>query len=164
MALSTPDTNNYLVQGFNTTLLVALSTPDTNKWAILLNRGAYTHKAEVTNVDYERTGPIRQRQRRLSKAQALLMANKYRNGATVYQLAEEFSICRSSVSGWLKKLGIPMRGQSPSNEMIDSMVSLYLSGMSLTSVAQNLDTSPGTVHNHLKSRHVQMRDSHGRKR
>ena len=92
------------------------------------------------------------------------MAAKYQNGATVYQLAREFGICRSAVSGWIKKLGVPMRGQSPNNELIDSMVNLYLSGMSLAVVAQNLGTSPGTVHNHMKSRHVQMRDSHGRKR
>ena len=143
---------------------MALSTADTNKWATLLNSGEPTPKSEVTIVDYERTGAIRQRQRRLSEAQAVLMAAKYQNGATVYQLAREFGICRSAVSGWIKKLGVPMRGQSPNNELIDSMVNLYLSGMSLAVVAQNLGTSPGTVHNHMKSRHVQMRDSHGRKR
>ena len=92
------------------------------------------------------------------------MADKYQDGATVYQFAEEFGICRSAVSSWIKKLGIPIRGQSPDHEMIDSIISLYLSGMSLAAVAQNIGTSPGTVHNHLKSRHVQMRDSHGRKR
>jgi transposase-like protein len=142
--------------------MVALSTADTNNWSTLLEKQHRTSELEVTAVEYERTGPILQRQKRLSEAQALLMATKYQNGATVYQLAEEFEICRSSVSGWIKKLGIPMRGQPPNNEMIDSMVNLYLAGMSLTAVAQNLGASPGTVHNHLKSRHVQMRDSHGR--
>ena len=154
----------HRVNSFNNRLLVELSTADTNKWLALLNRGAPTYKSDVTNVDYERTGPIRQRQRRLSEAQALLMANEYRNGATVYQLAKEFGICRSSVSGRIKKLGIPMRGQSPGTEMIDSMEGLYKSGLSLAAVAQKLGTSPGTVHNHLKNRQIQMRDSHGRKR
>ncbi len=163
---STPDTNNCVHQiiSFNNRLLVALSTADTNKWSTLLKRGDPTPKSEVTNVDYERTGPIRQRQRRLSEAQALLMADKYQNGATVYRLAEEFGICRSSVSGRIKKLGFPMRGQSPTSEIIDSMVRLYLSGLSLVDVAQKLGTSPGTVQNYLKSRHIQMRDSHGRQR
>ena len=154
----------HRVNSFSNRLLVALSTADTNKWATLLNRGHSTLEPQVTRFDYERTGPIRQRQRRLSEAQALLMADKYQAGATVYQLAEEFGICRSTVSRWMKKLGIAMRGQSPDSEVIDSMISLYQSGLSLASVAQKLGTSPGTVHNHLKSRHVQMRDSHGRKR
>ena len=92
------------------------------------------------------------------------MANKYQAGATVYQLAKEFGICRSAVSGRIKKLKIPMRGQPPNSEIIDSMVSLYLSGLSLAAVAQKLVTSPGTVHNHLRGRGIQMRDSHGRKR
>lgn len=164
MALSAADTNKCSDQGFNNRLLVALSTADTNKWSMLLNRGEPTPESQVTSFDYERTGPIRQRQRRLSEAQAQLMSNKYLNGATVYQLAEEFGICRSAVSGWLKRLKIPMRGQSPDCEIIDSMVSLYSSGLSLAGVAQKLGISPGTVHNYLKSRHVQMRDSHGRKR
>jgi transposase-like protein len=143
---------------------VALSTADTNKWSTLLKRDHLTLNSKVPNPDYERTGPIRQRQRRLSESQALLLADKYQNGATVYQLAEEFGICRSSVSGWIKRLGIPMRGQPTSSQAIDSMIGLYLSGMSLAAVAQRLGVSPGTVHNHLKSRHVQMRDSHGRER
>ena len=71
---------------------MALSTPDTNKWATLLNRGHSTLEPQVTRFDYERTGPIRQRQRRLSEAQALLMADKYQTGATVYQLAQEFDL------------------------------------------------------------------------
>ena len=143
---------------------MALSTADTNKWAALLNRGEATLKLEITNFDYERTGPIRQRQRRLTEAQVILMADKYENGATVYQLADEFGICRSSVSGWLKRLGISMRGQPTSIEVIDSMVGLYLAGLSLADVSQKLGTSPGTVRNHLKSRNVQMRDSRGRQR
>ena len=142
--------------------IVALSTADTNKWETLLNGGDFDSESQVTGFNNQRTGPIRQPQRRLSGAQALLLADKYRNGATVYQLAEEFRICRSSVSVWLKRLEIPMRRQSPDDKSIDSMISLYLSGFSLASVAQQLGTSPGTVHNHLKSRRIQMRDSHGR--
>ena len=141
---------------------MALSTADTNKWATLLNRGGQTPKPEVTNVDYERTGPLRQRQRRLNEEQALLMATRYRNGATVYQLVREFGISRHTVSERLKKAGVVMRQQSPGNELIDEMVSLYLAGLSLAVIGKKLGTSPGTVHNHLRSRRIHMRDSHGR--
>jgi len=142
---------------------VALSTADTNKWATLLNRGDQTPKSEVTSLDYERTGPIRQRQRRLNEAQALLMATKYQNGSTVYQLAEEFGICRNTVSERLKKAGITMRRQSPGSELIDSMVGLYVSGLSLAEVGDRVGTSAGTVHRYLLTRGILMRDSHGQK-
>jgi len=106
---STPDTNNYLVEGFNTTLLVALSTADTNKWSTLLEKRHGISKSEATPVDYERTGPILQRQRRLPDSQALMLRDRYKEGATVYELANEFSIRRATVSERLKKAGVSMR-------------------------------------------------------
>lgn len=144
--------------------MVALSTADTNKWALLLNRGEPTPESQVTSFDYERTGPIRQRQRRLNEAQALLMANKYQDGATVYQLAQEFGISRQTVSERLKKAGITMRQQSPTSELIDEMVGLYESGLSLAGIGARTCKSPGTVRNCLRQRRIQTRDSHGRSR
>lgn len=90
------------------------------------------------------------------------MANKYQNGATVYQLAKEFGISRLTVSERLKKTGITMRGQSPGSELIDSMVGLYESGLSLAKVGNHVGISPGTVRHYLLTRGIQMRDSHGR--
>ena len=90
------------------------------------------------------------------------MADKYQAGATVYQLAQEFGISRHTVSGRLKKVGAKMRGRSPDNELIDSMVGLYESGYSLAAVGNRVGTSPGTVRHYLITRGVQTRDSHGR--
>jgi len=142
---------------------VALSTADTNKWSSLLKRGDPTPKPEVTSVDYERTGPILQRQRRLTEAQVSMLADRYRGGATVYQLAKEFSISRHTVSERLKKGGVTMRGQSPGCELIDSMVGLYESGLSLAKVGNRSGISPGTVRHYLLTRGILMRDSHGQK-
>ena len=141
-------------------ILVALSTADTNKWAMLLNRGEPTPESQVTSFDYERTGPIRQHQRRLNEAQALLLANNYQAGATVYQLAKDFGISRQTVSERLKKAGITMRQQSPRSELIDEMVGLYESGLSLAGIGDRVGTSPGTVHRYIRIRGVQMRDTH----
>jgi DNA-directed RNA polymerase specialized sigma24 family protein len=144
--------------------LVALSTADTNKWSTLFEKRHWTSELKVTAVEYERTGPIRQRQRRLTELQVKQMAARYHEGATVYELAKEFGIRRATVSERLKKAGVSMWFQPPGNELIDSMVGLYQSGLSLAEVGDRVGTSPGTVHRYLRIHGVQMRDSHGRKR
>jgi len=125
---------------------------------------SFNPRTQVTNYDYERTGPIRQRHRRLSETQTLLMADRYRTGATLYQLAKEFGISRHTVSERLKKAGIAMRQQSPGDKPIDLMVRLYESGLSLAMVGNRVGASPGTVRRYLLINGVQMRDSHGQKR
>jgi len=92
------------------------------------------------------------------------MANKYRNGETVYQLAKEFGISRHTVSGRLKKAGVTMRQQSPKSELIEQMIRLYESGLSLAVVGRRLGLSPGTVRHYLLAKGVRTRDSHGRVR
>ena len=66
------------------------------------------------------------------------MATKYEVGATVYELAAEFGCHRATVAERLKKMGILMRGHSPSTEDIDSMVRLCATGLSFQDVGQQL--------------------------
>jgi DNA-directed RNA polymerase specialized sigma24 family protein len=146
------------------TSLVALSTADTNKWSTLLEKRHLTSELKVTAIEYERTGPTLQRQRRLTDTQALMLRDRYSEGMTIYQLAKEFGICRNTVSERLKKVGITMRRQSPGSELINSMVALYESGLSLAEVGDRVGKSPGTVRRYLLIHRVQMRDSHGRQR
>ncbi len=77
---------------------MALSNADTNIWSTLLKKRHQTSRSEATPVDYERTGPILQRQRRLTDSQALMLRDRYNEGATAYELAEEFGIRRATVS------------------------------------------------------------------
>jgi hypothetical protein len=55
-----------------------------------------------------------------------------------------------------------MRLQSPSQAVIDEMLRLYETGLSLAKVGQGLGFTPGTVHRHLRLRGVEFRDTHGR--
>jgi transposase-like protein len=160
-AQSTADAN-YLVNGFNKTLLVALSTADTNKWSTLLKRSLYDPMTALTNTHDERLGPIRQRQRRLSDVQVHQMTSRYQEGATVYELAKEFDICRSKVSDRMKKAGVTMRFQTPSIENVTKMIELYQNGLSLQKVAIQLKVSAHTVRKYVIQSGVAMRDSHGR--
>ena len=144
---------------------MALSTADSNKW-LLLREGHLEKQAPevITSSDYRLNGSIRQRQRRLTEAQVAEMAEKYLAGATVYELAAEFDCHRATVAVRLKVAGVVMRLQSPTAEMVDSMMSLYGSGLSFVEVGARLGHSANTVRNYLLRRRVPFRDTHGRER
>ena len=138
---------------------MALSSVDTNKWTTLLEQG------------WERVEPPaapaylrRQRQKRLTEAEIARMAARYAECATIYQLAEEFGVARTTVAARLKKAGVTMRGQSPSAEQTVEMVRLYESGLSLLKVGQRVGFDAKTVRTRLLERGLAMRDSHGRVR
>jgi hypothetical protein len=158
--LSTPDANKGSTS-FNKTLLVALSTADTNKWSTLLKERLYGPMTASTNTHDERSGPIRQRQRRLSDVQVQQMTTRYLEGATVYELAVEFDICRSKVSERLKENGVRMRLQPPSGQEISEMAALYRTGLSLAKVGKLVGVSSGTVLRYLQIEGVQLRNTHG---
>jgi predicted DNA-binding protein YlxM (UPF0122 family) len=90
-------------------------------------------------------GPIRQQQRRLTEAQTLELVDRYESGATVYELAKEFRYSRQTVSERLKKAGVTLRHQSPTLEVVDAMVRLYLSEPSLVEVGKQLGFCANTV-------------------
>ena len=93
--------------------LVALSTADSNKW-LLPKEGHLERQTpeDSTSSDNQLLSPIRQRQRRLTAAQAVKMYARYEEGATVFELAAEFGCHRTTVAGQLKKAGIAMRFHS----------------------------------------------------
>jgi AraC-like DNA-binding protein len=146
-------------------LFLALSTADSNKWLLLKEGHLERQTPEViTSSDYRLNGSIRQRQRRLTEAQVVEMAAKYEAGATVYELAADFGCHRATIAERLKKVGITMRFQSPNSEAIDSMVRLYTSELSIQEVSEHLGFCANTVHNGLRGRQIQARDTHGRDR
>lgn len=133
--------------------IVALSTADSNKW-LLLKEGHLEKQAPevITSSDYRLNGPIRQRQRRLTEAQVAEMAAKYEEGATVYDLAAEYGCHRATVAERLKKMGIVMRGQSPTPEAIDSIANLIASGLSPQAVGKQLGFCANTVRSVLRKK------------
>lgn len=145
--------------------MVALSTADTNKWSLLLkDRSSWPAPEGPASPEYEPFGPIRQRQRRLSNGDVEKLVSRYLGGATVYELAAEFDMSRSTVSNRLKRAGIALRLGSPTQETIDEIVRLYNGGASLAVVGKQVGFAPGTVHRHLRDRGILTRDTHGSER
>jgi hypothetical protein len=65
---------------------------------------------------------------RLTDLQIARLIECYGAGATVYELAAEFSIDRRAVARRLKAAGVTLRGKSPTTSEIDEMARLYRSG------------------------------------
>ena len=141
---------------------MSCSTADTNNWSTLLNRGEPTLKPEITSFDHERTGPTRQRQRRLTAAQVAEMALKYDAGATVYELAAEFGCHRATLAERLKKAGVKMHLKSPPDATIDEMPRLYELGLSLATIGKQLCASPQTVRRYVNGRGIPIRTARSR--
>lgn len=143
---------------------MALSSVDTNKWAPLLARDWRPSKLAERALDYERTGPLRQRQNRLTKVQVAEMAARYTEGATVSQLAKDFACHPKTAALRLKGYGVEMRYRPASDCDIKRFVELYGSGLSLVKVAAETGFSSKTVMNYLRAEGVQLRDTCGRER
>jgi hypothetical protein len=100
--------------------------------------------------------------RKLSAAEIALLAQQYRSGATVYELAEWFGIHRNTVSLHLHRHGVTMRRRGLDPDHIDHAVHLYETGHSLARIGARYNVDPGTVHAALRTRGVRLRDTHGR--
>lgn len=137
---------------------MALSTAEANKWIALLNRSSPEARTETSEsqdgCEVPEVRSVRQRQRRLTEANVAELAARYGAGATVYELAAEFGCHRTTVAAQLKRLGIAMRLQSPTSDVVESMVRLYATGLSHLEVGKQLGYSANTVRNHLLKRRI----------
>jgi lambda repressor-like predicted transcriptional regulator len=144
---------------------VDLSTADSNKWLTLLKARLEGQRlGNSMTSDYQLLGSIRQRQRRLTAAQVVKMVERYREGATVYELSTEFGCHRTTVSARLKKEGVSLRLQPPASDAIDLMAKLYASGLSSAEIGERLGYCANTVRNGLQGKGMGLRDTHGRER
>lgn len=102
--------------------------------------------------------------RRLTPTEASRLIERYEAGATVYELATQFAISRTTVARKLRVSGVATRGRSPCKDEVDQMVELYNTGLTLAAVGQRLGFAARTVQYHVQERGVQTRDTHGRDR
>ena len=102
--------------------------------------------------------------RRLSESDVTELVTRYREGATVYDLAERFGIHRTTVSGHLHRRGVVMRRLGLDEQQVDLAIRLYEQGWSVARISSHCGTNGGTVWLALRARGVRLRDAHGRER
>jgi DNA-binding transcriptional ArsR family regulator len=100
----------------------------------------------------------------LSKCDVTELITQYRGGATVYDLAERYSIHRSTVSAHLHRRGVKMRRLGLGEQRVDLAIRLYKRGWSVARIGSHFGVTGGTVWLALRARGVRMRDAQRRER
>ena len=133
------------------------------------NPGSRAFLADVDGVGSPTAGGATRRltapvQRRLSPTEVAAIADKYQNGRSLSQLAQEFGVHRRTVAGHLERLGIARRMNQPKLPPtdIERAASQYQTGVSLATVGKNLNVDASTVQRALKRSGVAIRPRPGR--
>jgi hypothetical protein len=88
---------------------------------------------------------------------------RYRAGATVYDLAAQFGIGRDTVARRVKAEGVRLRRTSLTADELARATKLYESGLSTIKVGEKLGRHDTTIWMSLRRAGVQMRDAHDRR-
>ena len=100
--------------------------------------------------------------RRLNSADVTQLAELYRGGKSMRELANKLGIHRVTVSRLLKQAGVELRNRGLAASEIDRAVELYAQGKSLTRIGEHFGVDHGTAWRQLRKRGVKMRNTHGR--
>jgi hypothetical protein len=133
-----------------------------SNWAYWTDRTRALAENRANRVNRARIP--RGRARRLTQDEASALADGYQAGATVHELAAQFKIHRTTVSGHLRRQGVRMRRQSLGEHEVDVATSLYEQGWSVARIGRWCDVDGTTVWRALRARGVRMRDVQGRER
>jgi len=100
--------------------------------------------------------------KRRKEDQVKELVEAYKAGATVYELADRFSVERRTVSKILKREGVETRWIRLTEADVDEAERLYATGLSTAHIAKHFDVRPDTVRLRLRKRGVKMRGPHER--
>jgi lambda repressor-like predicted transcriptional regulator len=102
--------------------------------------------------------PLRQLVRKLANEEVSRLVEAYQAGATVYELAEEFKIHRTTVSLHLERAGVTMRRLGLSEEQIAAAILLYQQGWSLARLGDKFGVGAETMRTTLRKAGVRRRE------
>lgn len=120
-------------------------------WTKRVNQAQEHRRKEVTEPRLHRIV------RKLPAEHVGALVAGYLAGATVYELAAEFKIHRSTVSEHLKRQGIDMRGQGLTRDQVREAAELYRNDWSLSRLGDRFEVDGTTVWRALRQTEVVMR-------
>ena len=101
------------------------------------------------------------KQKRLSNKEIAEVVAGYKAGKTIRDLAQKFNCHRITISNKLKASGITVCN-IPDENRIHELIKLYQSGLSLTTVGDQVGLSRTSVLKYLQLNGIETRDPHGR--
>ena len=113
---------------------------------------------KTSNQDHFTKKPLPRTLRLLRPLEIESLGERYKSGASVYELADEFQISRETVSRHLKAAGVPMRRRSLTPDQIDEAARLYVTGLSVMDIGAALGVHGSTIQLALKRRGMRMRN------
>lgn len=93
---------------------------------------------------------------KLPRDRAVALVAAYEAGATVYQLAEQFSIHRQTVSRILKRHGATMRHHTLTADEIGDIVRAHQAGESVYRIAERFVVQASTVRKRLHEHELKL--------
>lgn len=113
----------------------------------------------ITDTSYDPNSTVKeitQQQKTLSQIEIQAVIQKYKAGASTYELADEFGCHRSTISAVLKRNGIVVTKRKVD---IATAIQMYESGKTTTEIAKFFDTNGSVISKTLRSNGVKMRKS-----
>ena len=138
--------------------------------AVLAWKRSHPHPSGTTGdlvdpvFDYGTITTLRQPQVRLDKAQRKQVADQYRAGIAVKDIATTFGIHRKTVREIAVEAGLDPHPRGLHPEDLRRAATLYRSGWSLARVGEDFGVNASTVMNALKREGVEMRPRQGGRR
>ncbi|ATQ27324.1 helix-turn-helix domain containing protein [Rhodococcus ruber] len=103
--------------------------------------------------------------RKLAPDEIEALVRRYRDGATVYELAEEFGMHRQTVSAHLHREGVVLRSRvRMTPQLLARATELYEAGWSTVQIGKELGLGTSTVGKALKRAGVRMRQPVAKRR
>jgi IS30 family transposase len=101
---------------------------------------------------------------KLTPQQVAELVQGYKDGQTVYVLADRFGVHRVTVSAHVHRHGVQLRRQGLDPPDVTHAQILYAQGWSLARIGTRLNVDAHTVRRALKATGIRMRDTQARER
>ena len=113
----------------------------------------------ITDTSYDPNSTVKalkQQQKSLSETETCAVIEKYKAGASTYDLATEFGCHRATISATLKRNGIIVTCRKVD---IPIAIKMYESGKTTTEIAKYFNTDGSVVSKTLRANGIKMRKS-----
>ena len=118
---------------------------------------------ELTDTSYDPNyiiSEIRQQQKDLSDDEIRQIAQRYTEGASIYELAHDFGCHRGTISRALKKAGVIVTHKASSKDgVVENVLRLYEEFMTAADIGKEVGIAEKTVLNILRENGVRIRHS-----